>query len=58
VGQVPEGIDSPELAWLVHQIEQRYGCVLDLDDGLLARMGTVDGAAGVLADVLLEAADG
>ena len=30
--EVPEGIDSMELAWLVHQIEQRYGGSVD-DDG-------------------------
>ena len=23
--QVPEAIDSLELAWLIHQVEQRYG---------------------------------
>jgi hypothetical protein len=55
--EVPEGIDSLELAWLVHQIEQRYGRQLDLDDASFSRMATVDGAAGVLADFLLGAAD-
>ena len=38
--QVPEAIDSLELAWLIHQIEQRYG-PLDVDDDMLARMSTV-----------------
>ena len=32
--QVPEAIDSLELAWLIHQIEQRYGA-LDVDDDML-----------------------
>ena len=45
--QVPEAIDSLELAWLIHQIEQRYGA-LDLDDAAIARMLTVTGALEVL----------
>ena len=45
--QVPEAIDSLELAWLIHQIEQRYGA-LDLDDAAMARMSTVTGALEVL----------
>ena len=38
--QVPEAIDSLELAWLLHQIEQRYGA-LEVDDDMIARMSTV-----------------
>jgi len=49
-GQVPEAIDSMELAWLLHQIAQRYGDI-DLDDDLLARMSTVTGVVEVLADL-------
>lgn len=48
--QVPEEIDSLELAWLVHQIEQRYG-VLDIDDDMIARMSTVTGVLDVLTDL-------
>lgn len=48
--QVPEAIDSLELAWLIHQIEQRYGA-LDVDDDMLARMSTVSGAVDVLKDL-------
>jgi hypothetical protein len=48
--EVPEVIDSVELAWLIHQVEQRYG-ELDLDDDMIARMATVDGAVGVLMDL-------
>lgn len=44
--QVPEGIDSMELAWLVHRIEQRYGG--RFDDDALARMTTVTGVLRVL----------
>jgi len=48
--QVPEGIDSLELAWLIHQIEQRYG-ELDVDDEMISRMSTVTGAVEVLRDL-------
>ena len=48
--QVPEAIDSLELAWLIHQVEQRYGA-LDVDDDMIARMSTVTGAVDVLTDL-------
>jgi hypothetical protein len=48
--QVPEAIDSLELAWLIHQIEQRYGA-LDVDDDMITRMSTVNGVLGVLTDL-------
>jgi hypothetical protein len=48
--QIPEAIDSLELAWLIHQIEQRYGA-LDVDDDTLSRMSTVTGVVGVLNDM-------
>lgn len=48
--QVPEAIDSLELAWLIHQVEQRYGA-LDIDDDAMARMFTVTGAVDVLRDL-------
>ena len=54
--QVRERIDSLELAWLVHQVEQRHGRMLDLDDDVLIRMTTVTGAVEVLAEVLAEPA--
>ena len=49
---VRERIGSLDLAWLVHQVEQRYGVMLDLADEQLARMSTVDGAVEVLSLVL------
>lgn len=55
--QVPEAIDSLELAWLIHQIEQRYG-QLDVDDDTIARMSTVTGVLGVLTDLKVGSADG
>jgi hypothetical protein len=45
---VPERIGSLEVAWLVHQVEQRYGVTLDLGDDELIRMGTVSDAVDVL----------
>ena len=51
---VRERIDSLELAWLVHQVEQRYGVTLDLADETLAKMSTVSGAVEVLQGVMAE----
>jgi acyl carrier protein len=48
--QVPEAIDSMELVWLIHQIEERLG-ELELDDDMLDRMSTVSGVLGVLQDL-------
>jgi acyl carrier protein len=48
--QVPEAIDSLELAWLIHQIEQRYG-PLDVDDDMLSRMSTVTSVVDLLKDL-------
>jgi acyl carrier protein len=48
--EVPEVIDSLELAWLMHQIEQRYG-ELDVDDDMFRRMSTVTGVVEVLQDL-------
>jgi hypothetical protein len=53
--QVPEAIDSLELAWLIHQVEQRYGA-LDIDDDALARMSSVTGAVDVLRDLKIGSA--
>ncbi len=53
--QVPEAIDSLELAWLIHQVEQRYG-ELDIDDDMIARMSTVTGAVDVLKNLRIGSA--
>lgn len=47
-----------ELAWLVHQLHQRYGRSLDADDALLARMGTVAGVVEVLTELGCEPGHG
>lgn len=49
-GEVRERIDSMELAWLVHQVEQRYA--IELDDDQLDRMRTIDATVAVLAEAL------
>ncbi|MDQ1740808.1 MAG: hypothetical protein QOE53_2460 [Pseudonocardiales bacterium] len=48
VGSELERLTSMEVAWLVHQVEQRYGVELDLDDEELARLRTVSDAVSVL----------
>ena len=48
---VAESIDSLELAWLVHQLEQYFGEPLDLDDDALDRMSTVSGTVEVLHEL-------
>lgn len=53
IADVGEQIDSLELAWLIHQVEQRYAVTLELDDDALARMSTVSGAVSVLGETAL-----
>jgi hypothetical protein len=53
--QVPEAIDSLELAWLIHQVEQRY-TALDIDDDAIGRMSTVTGAVDVLRELTIGSA--
>ncbi|WP_206686221.1 acyl carrier protein [Kribbella qitaiheensis] len=45
-----ERIDSMELAWLVHQVEQHYA--LELADEYLDRIKTIDSAVAVIAEAL------
>ncbi|RQX17115.1 hypothetical protein DDE19_12260 [Micromonospora ureilytica] len=47
-----DAIDSLELAWLIHQVEQRYGVELDPPDDTLLQMSTVDGVARLLRQSL------
>ncbi|XVS61642.1 hypothetical protein ACQPYE_25495 [Actinosynnema sp. CA-299493] len=49
---VPEGIESMELAWLLHQVEQRYGARVELDEDQYGRMTTIDGAVDVLREAI------
>lgn len=54
--QVTEAIDSLELAWLIHQIEERYG-ELDVDDDMIAQMSTVTGVLDVLKELKVGSSD-
>ncbi len=47
---VRERLSSMEVAWLVHQVEQRYDVELDLDDDELARLRTISDAVDVLGE--------
>jgi hypothetical protein len=49
--QVPETVDSLELAWFVHQLQERYGRPFDVDDEVLARMTTVTEVVRVLEEL-------
>ncbi|GAA1970692.1 hypothetical protein [Kitasatospora viridis] len=55
--ETTEQIDSIELAWLIHQVEQLHQVELDLDDDQLQRMSEAAGAAEVLNEVLAGSAD-
>jgi hypothetical protein len=50
--EVPEGLGSLEVAWLLHQVEQRYGVTLDLSDDELVRMSTVSNVVDVLREAM------
>lgn len=52
VDEVGDRVDSMQLAWLMHQVEQRYGVEIELNDGQYARMSTVDGAVEVLREAI------
>ncbi len=45
-----ERLDSMEVAWLVHQVEQRYQVTLDLDDESLGRLRTLTDATQILGE--------
>ena len=51
--QVDEVVGSLELTWLLTEVEQRYGVVLDLSDEDLDRMVTVTVATEVLGEALV-----
>ena len=56
--EVVEKIGSLELAWLVSQVEERYGTRLNLDDDALRQMMTVSGAVAAIHQMLAGADDG
>lgn len=50
-----ERLDSMEVAWLVHQVEQRYQVSLELDDAALGKLHTLTDAAQVLSQSVADA---
>lgn len=55
--EVGEQIDSIQLAWLMHQVEQRYGVQIELDDAQFGRMKTITGAVDVLREKVMVVED-
>ena len=55
--EVSERIDSIQLAWLVHEVEQRYGVRIELDDAEYGRMSTITGAVEVLREAVMVVED-
>jgi acyl carrier protein len=50
--EVTEPIGSLELAWLISEVEQRYGVTLELNDEAMERMLTVSDAVTTLGSLL------
>lgn len=50
VDSAVERLTSMEVAWLVHQVEQRYEVEFDLDDDQLARLRTISDAVRLLGE--------
>lgn len=55
--EVTDAIGSLERAWLISEVEQRYGVTLELSDEVMAEMGTVPGAVVLLSRLLTGASD-
>ena len=55
---VGDAIGSLELTWLISQVEERYGVMLDPTDDQLEQMTTVAAAVTTLHDLLTGAAHG
>jgi acyl carrier protein len=56
--EVTEEIGSLELAWLISQVEERYGTTLVFDDASLRQMMTVSGAVATIHQMLASVGDG
>jgi acyl carrier protein len=56
--EVTEQIGSLELAWLISEVEQRYGVTLGLSDEVMERMLTVSDAVTTLGSLLAGVTDG
>jgi acyl carrier protein len=56
--EVTDPIGSLERAWLISEVEQRYGVTLDLSDEVMEGMLTVADAVNTLGSLLASATDG
>jgi acyl carrier protein len=53
---VSERLDSLDLVWLLHSVQERYGVEIDLSDGQFAAVRTISDAVAVLRQRLADAA--
>lgn len=56
--EVTEPIGSLDRAWLISEVEQRYGATLELSDEVMERMLTVSDAVTILGSLLVGDTDG
>ncbi len=53
---VSERLDSLDLVWLLHTVQERYGVVIDLSDGQFGAVLTISDVVAVLRERLADAA--
>jgi len=53
---VGERLDSLDLVWLLHAVQERYGVAIDLSDGQFGAVRTISDAVAVLRQRLADAA--
>jgi acyl carrier protein len=53
---VGERLDSLDLVWLLHTVQERYGVTIDLSDGQFGSVRTISDAVTVLRQRLADAA--
>jgi acyl carrier protein len=53
---VGERLDSLDLVWLLHTVQERYGVTIDLSDGQFGAVRTISDAVAVLRQRLADAA--
>lgn len=53
---VSERLDSLDLVWLLHTVQERYGVEIDISDGQFGAVRTIADAVAVLRQRLADAA--
>jgi acyl carrier protein len=56
--EVTDPLGSLDLAWLISEVEQRYGVTLELSDDAITRMLTVADAVTALSSLLADVTSG